>query len=611
VSSEASAARGGIDRRELLALLGLLALAAVLRLPNLATRGTWDGDQGHDMLVLRALVRDGIVPLLGPPTSIGDVHHGAWYYYLLSPAAYLTGGDSPLAVVSLIAAAGIAAVGVVWWLGRSIGGPVAGLAAAFVIATSAAAIDESTFIWNPNLIALSSAVALAGTWRAWSGGRAAWWVVATIGLAITMQCHVLGVAMLPIVGVPFILDARRRPLGRVAIVCLAVLALAYLPLAINEATTGFSEVNAAIDYVTGGRDATDTGIPVRFGIIGLRVVSWPLVGLVTEGFIAAVVVTCVVIGIIAWAWRRDGDARTAAVGEAAPTSGSEVASAAAPSPVGGAVPAARSSRRASPAESTAARWFGLGLLWSTAFLTVAAPSLASVVPGLPNDHYHAFADPMVYAVVGIGAAIALRGGAARPAGIAAIVAIVALAGWNLTHMPPAVNADRGFPAGQAAADRADAALSAAGVPRDSVVLVRSLPDFKSTEAMAYPLARLGRAYIAETPKGVAPGSAGSVGSANGGAAGSGGGQPGGLILLCDDRFSEAIGASCGGDAESTITPDDGGPASGSGSSAGSGSGSGSGAGSGAGSGSTWGPLLDRFEAAPGRFVSVYGPASGG
>ncbi len=41
--------------------------------PGLATAGTWDADQGHDMLVLRALVRDGVVPLLGPPTSIGDV----------------------------------------------------------------------------------------------------------------------------------------------------------------------------------------------------------------------------------------------------------------------------------------------------------------------------------------------------------------------------------------------------------------------------------------------------------------------------------------------------------------------------------------------------------
>ena len=105
----------GLDR---VAFPGLLLLAAALRLPDLATRGTWDGDQGHDMLVLRTLVRDGIVPLLGPPTSIGDVHHGAWYYYLLSPAAALTGGDSPLAVVAVIALAGIAEVRVGWWLAR-------------------------------------------------------------------------------------------------------------------------------------------------------------------------------------------------------------------------------------------------------------------------------------------------------------------------------------------------------------------------------------------------------------------------------------------------------------------------------------------------------------
>ncbi len=107
------------------------------------------------MLVLRALVRDGVIPLLGPPTSIGDVHHGALYYYLLAPAAALTGGDSPLAVAVWIALAGIAAVGVTWWLARSIGGPVAGLVAGLAMAISPAAVDESTFIWNPNLIALS------------------------------------------------------------------------------------------------------------------------------------------------------------------------------------------------------------------------------------------------------------------------------------------------------------------------------------------------------------------------------------------------------------------------------------------------------------------------
>jgi 4-amino-4-deoxy-L-arabinose transferase-like glycosyltransferase len=107
--------------RDLATLGGLLVLAAILRLPDLATRGTWDGDQGHDMLVLFRLLHDGTVPLLGPPTSIGDFHHGALYYYLLAPAATLAAGESPVAVVAFIALAGIAAVGVTWWVAHSPG----------------------------------------------------------------------------------------------------------------------------------------------------------------------------------------------------------------------------------------------------------------------------------------------------------------------------------------------------------------------------------------------------------------------------------------------------------------------------------------------------------
>ena len=146
------------------------------------------------MLVLRAFVRDGVFPLLGPPTSIGDFHHGALYYYLLAPGRVadrrrLAVGGGRSRSRSL----GIAAVGVTWWLARSIGGPVAGAVAGLVMAVSASAIDESTFIWNPNLIALSSAVALAALVAgvddrvAPAGG--CWRPSAT---AVTMQCHVLG-----------------------------------------------------------------------------------------------------------------------------------------------------------------------------------------------------------------------------------------------------------------------------------------------------------------------------------------------------------------------------------------------------------------------------------
>ncbi len=511
------------------ALPGLLLLAALLRLPDLATRGTWDGDQGHDMLVLRTLVRDGVVPLLGPPTSIGDVHHGAWYYYLLSPAAALTGGDSPLAVVTLIALAGIAAVGVVWWLARSIGGPVAGAVAGLVMATSAAAVDESIFIWNPNLIALSSAVALAAAWRAWAGGDRRWWMVAAAGTAVTMQCHVLGVALLPIIGVPFLLDWRRRPLGAVPLGVLAIFVAAYLPLALNELTTGFSEVRAATDYLASGRTETEAAIPIRFGIIALRVAGWPLTGLLTDGFLAGAAATVGVIGIVVWRWRSTD-----------------------------------------VSERFVVRWFGLGLLWSVAFLTIAAPSLSTVVRGLPNDHYHAFADPMVFVLVGLGVAALVRQLRAPLGWAAAGAAVIALVAWNVTHLPPAVHPDGGFPAGDLAAMRVDRALTEAGIDPAGVVEVRSLPAFKSPEAMVYPLARNGRPYVTMLPGGTP--ALGSVGPSS---------EIVGVTMLCDQLFRDAIGADCGGPAEDALVQDQ---------------------------GLLAGALLDRFEAAPGRWVSVYAAA---
>lgn len=547
---------------EPLVLPALLLLAALLRFPDLATRGTWDGDQGHDMLVLRAFVRDGVVPLLGPPTSIGEVHHGAWYYYLLAPIAALTGGDSPLAVVTVIAASGVAAVGVVWWLARSVGGPLAGAVAGFVFAISVATIDESIFIWNPNLIALSSSVALAGAWRAggwrripwraawgvdprpeptgWADGSPRWWLVAAAGTAVTMQCHVLGVTLLPVIAVPLVLDARGRSLGRVPLGIVAIFAAAYAPLLANELTTGFSETRAAMDYLGSDRTSDTAAIPVRFGIVGLRVVSWPLIGLITDGFAAGVVATGVVVAIVAGLSRRASGAVAA-------------------------VPV-----------RLAVRWLALGLLWSSVFLTFAAPSLATAIPGLPNDHYHAFADPMVAVLVGLGFAAAIPGrrvtGATAAAGVAALVALLALVGWSATHMPPPVHPDRGYPAGAAAGSRVLAALGRAGVELDDVVLLRSLPDFKSTESVAYPLVRAGQTIVARTPRGVAPGSA--TGSA------AGAGQA--LVLMCDDLFRDAIGEACGGPAEDRAVASVG----------------------------ALGALLDRFEAHPGRWVSVYGSPPG-
>ena len=209
------------------------------------TRGTWDADQGHDMLVLRALVRDGSVPLLGPPTSIGDFHHGALYYFLLAPAALLTGGD-PVAVTALDRArpgsprspspGGSRA--------RS-AGPVAGArrgAADGGLGERGRRIDLHLEPEPDRPVERDRAG--RGAWRAWRRGRAAlvarWRASAAV---VTMQCHVLGVLLPPVIAGLLVADVRvgagrrgagRRRCGRRARRGSRSSRSSYVPLAIHE-----------------------------------------------------------------------------------------------------------------------------------------------------------------------------------------------------------------------------------------------------------------------------------------------------------------------------------------------------------------------------------------
>ncbi len=543
---------------DLLGLVGLLVVAAILRFVDLPTRGTWDADQGHDMLTLLRFVQDGVWPLLGPPTSIGDFHHGALYYYILAPAAWLS-GSNPIAVAGEIALLGVAAVGLVWWIARSVAGSVAwsgagsvaasvaglvaGLTTALVAATSSSAIDESTFIWNPNLIAFSSALTVAAAWRAWTTRRPRWWLLAAVGLAITMQSHVLGWSFVVPVGGLLLADAWRRPRGERRPVILAgiggvvVIVASYLPLIVYELGNDFAETRGAIAFLTGGGQSVALDPVSRLLFVGLRILSWPLTGLITDAPVVGVVAAVGVLAILAWRVRG-----------------------------------------ARGLERTFAWWLALSLSWCWLVLGLGVAGLATVTP-LPVDHYHAFLDPLVFVVVGLGV-WALWNAAAPADGrsdgeqavgrsigpvvgrwsvggrsvvgrsslgpAVGIVVVGGLVAWNATIWPPAVTADGGWPAAQAAGTRIE---SAAG---PGPVAFVSLPEFKSPEAYTFPLVHDGRRVV-EPPAADT------------------------LVIVCDALFVD----DCGGPAEDAAV---------------------------AGialAGGRVPVLVDRFDAAPGRTISVY------
>lgn len=514
---------GRLTRIEVGVLLAIVVLAALLRLPGLEARGAWDADQGQDMLVLGALARDGEVPLLGPRTSVGTFHHGAAYYYLLAPSALLSGAD-PVAVTGEIALFGVGAVAAAWWLGRLVGGPLAAAAAALLAAVSPAGIDESTFIWNPNLIPFASGVAFAAAIAAWRTGHARWWLLAAAGAMVTMQCHVLGVLVLPALAIGYLADARRRrrarrplrPLALAGAGALVIVAAGYLPLVAHELTHDFGETRAILDYLGGsGREAAG-GLLDRIAMVGLRAIAWPLAGLVTDRPTASLVAWLAVAGLAALAaitGRRD--------------------------------------------DRLAARWLLGTLAWSVVALAVVAPSLAVVVPGLPNDHYHAFLDPLVLALVGAGLArLATTDRTSTAARTVARVAAAAILGGlvaiGITAWPPAVSPDGGWRLADEAAGRV---LRITG---DRPFGLDGIPPFKSANALRFPLEHRGADPLpAEALAGA--------------------GAPPAAVVVCDPLFEEVVGLACGGPAEAAWAGDVGLAL----------------------------PLADRFEAGPRRVISVY------
>ena len=484
------------------AVLGLLlVLAGLLRFVGLESRGRFDGDQGHDVLVLLRLVRDGTVPLIGPPTSIGDFHHGAAYYYLLAPVAWLSGAD-PTAIVAWIAAIGVAAVGATWWFARMVGGPVAAAIAGLLLAVSPAAIEESTFIWNPNPIPLFAALALGSAWRAHASGATRWWVAAVLSSGIVLQLHVLGIVFIPPILALAVSDAVRAvragdrerawAITRATAAGLALVAVLFVPLLIHELGSRFEESRHVLDYLSGGNAGTSALDPVGQLMITLfRVVGWPLVGLVTDAPAGAIVAVSATVALGAW---------LAITGRGV--------------------------------DRTVARWLGLTVVWSAIALTIVAPSLQTVVAGLPNDHYHAYLDPVVIVLLAMAArAIAGGQGQARRVDAAArsvvLVSLGALVLLDLRLAPPA-DPNGGWPAARAAGERILADYG------DRSFDIRTLPVFKTAEGTGFSVIYGGGDAEVTTDRSTAfePFVPGSV-----------------IVIACDRLFEPVILHPCGGEAE--------------------------------------------------------------
>ncbi|OBJ51714.1 glycosyltransferase family 39 protein [Mycobacterium sp. 1423905.2] len=424
-------------RRDKLVLAALLALAATLRLINLPGRGEWDDDQGTEMLAMLLWVRDGQIPLLGPISSTLTVHHGAGFYWMLAPAAFLTDAH-PVAAVATMTVLGIAGVAAVWWLGATVGGPLAGHLAALLMAVSPSAITTSTFLWNANIVAPGAALATAAAWHAWRTRRARWWLLSALGAVVMLSGHLLAAVAVGPFAALMITDVVRRDRSQRLRMLVPVMAATAIT-ATGFLSTLLYELSEVTDFFSADHPAGPAML-IRLRTIGVRVLAWPLTGYAEKATVrawAAALLALLALTV------------TCSVGRGL------------------------------------ARQFGwwaiVTTLWAVVALSVIAPTLATPFVGLPTDQYHTWLDPMLFAIMGVAGARlwAMRAAlAVRSTGVAFVGGCVAL---TVASLPPLASADGGWPQ---AVDTALRIRSVTGIHSIAVTGVE-----KSGAAIEFPLRR--------------------------------------------------------------------------------------------------------------------------
>ena len=178
-------------------LVGILALATFLRFFRLSEYMTFLGDEGRDAIIIKKMLVDYDFPLIGPPTSVGNIYLGPLYYYMMAaPMAIFW--LNPVAAAGMNAFLGVLTVAFIYYLGRSWFNRQAGLVAAYLYAISPVTVIYARSSWNPNPAPFFALLAIFGFYRLWKTGNFLWLILTGIAAAAAVQMHYLALILLPV-----------------------------------------------------------------------------------------------------------------------------------------------------------------------------------------------------------------------------------------------------------------------------------------------------------------------------------------------------------------------------------------------------------------------------
>jgi 4-amino-4-deoxy-L-arabinose transferase-like glycosyltransferase len=191
----------------------LLLIGILLRFYNLENFTVFLSDQGRDTIIVKRIVTLENLPLIGPPTSIGQVFMGPFFYYLLAPFLLLF-NFHPIGMTVGVAVLSVIGIVLSYLVVKKQTSFYIALFFLFLIVFSQVQIEFARFAWNPNLLPIFAFLTLYFFYLSVTKHRLLFSFVYGALFALSVQLHYLAIFLSVPLAVFFVETVVRKGLSK-------------------------------------------------------------------------------------------------------------------------------------------------------------------------------------------------------------------------------------------------------------------------------------------------------------------------------------------------------------------------------------------------------------
>ena len=236
----------------------ILTLGAVLRFYKIDQYLTFLGDEGRDVLVVKRMIVDHKLTLLGPTTSVGSMYMGPVYYYMMAPFLLLWNLD-PTGTAVMVALFSVMTMVLLYKTGREFFNPMVGYISSYLYAISPLTIIYGKSSWNPNVVPFFSLLIIYALLKVVVKRETGWLIVALFALGINIQLHYVTLLMIPVIVMSLLFMKFRIPFKNF-LLSIGAFIIAYSPFLLFEIRHGFVNTNAVIHFVFSQKGSGESGV---------------------------------------------------------------------------------------------------------------------------------------------------------------------------------------------------------------------------------------------------------------------------------------------------------------------------------------------------------------